>query len=105
MNNTEEMIQQAELMLEYFKAERDGKPFQVEYMSMDTNMGLWYQINKPNWNFAISRYRKKPEPLQAWFICRDDEIYRTFQSKDKAFRVLEEYDEEFFRVVHMREVK
>lgn len=102
MMKPEKAIQQAQLMLKWAKSVKEGNPIKIEHRS-GVNQP-WLQSN-PDWQPDLE-YREKPkEPLQAWLICRGDEIYRTFESKDKAFRVLEEYDEEFFRVVHMKEVE
>jgi len=50
--------------------------------------GVWYDISAPDWDWANSDYRKKPEPIECWCRVIGNRPATVFSSPEDAYECL-----------------
>lgn len=62
---------------------------------------------KPVWNFESFEYRRKPKPLECWFLIYIDQSAKLFTSMEGAQKARDKEKNSYLpptKIVHMKEV-
>ena len=113
MNNT--LIDQLKLAIQVESGEVSlgevQRRLNEDYISKDKTAMTWNPIasdhTPKNWSLKEYEYRRKPKPLELWFVFYDDRSAMSYESSDMARNAFDREKNSIIqpiKIVHMREV-
>jgi len=105
---TPTLIDQLKLAIQVESGEVDQ--MEVQYRSKGHEE--WMSPDSPSpkgwaWRFESYEYRRKPKPLELWFVFYDDRSAMSYESSDMARNAFDREKNSIIpptKIVHMREV-